>query len=144
MSPEKTLDDYFRDWEGEAFGYGYGTGEEHTLAALKQFFGLLEDGRSYHYRDLEAVMTPTVAWLMINALCKDGVVEYGTSPRNAWLDARGVRLKTYVDGKSLDELREIIHYDHDSYAHCYKDACNCGPDGYDKARVCPNPFWRDR
>lgn len=25
---------------------------------------------------------------------------------------------------------------------CYPDACNCGPNGYEKGRVCVNPFWQ--
>lgn len=33
--PERTLESYFADWESSAFGLGYGTGEPHTLAALK-------------------------------------------------------------------------------------------------------------
>jgi hypothetical protein len=137
----KTLDDSFIDWEGEAFGFGYGSGEEHTLGALKQFFGLLEDGRSYDYRCLEREMTPTVAWLMINALCRDGIIDYGVSPRHGWLAENGQRLKTYVDGKTLAELQAVLHVGQD-HIHCYKDACNCGPNGYEKGRVCANPFWR--
>ena len=30
----KTLEDNFVDWEGHVFGFGYGTGEPHTLSAL--------------------------------------------------------------------------------------------------------------
>ncbi len=24
---------------------------------------------------------------------------------------------------------------------CDRVNCNCGPQGYEKGRVCPNPFW---
>lgn len=136
----KSLADYFIDWEATAFGFGYGTGEQHTLGALKQFFSLLKDGRSYDYRELETAMSPATAWLMINALCRDGVVEYGTSPRFGWLDPRGERLKAYVDDKTLDELYEVLSIDQE-HPVCYKDACNCGPNGYDPKAICQNPFW---
>lgn len=137
---QKTLDEYFRDWEGHVFGFGYGTGEEFTLGALLAFFSLLKDGRTYDYKDLENGMTPPVAWLMINILCRADVVEYGTSPRFGWLTRKGERLRDYLAGKTLDQVLEVIPADQE-YAHCYPDACNCGPDGYEAGRVCQNPFW---
>ena len=135
----KTIDESFLDWESEAFGYGYGTGEEHTLGALRDFMLAIPE-RQYDYEVLENALTPRVAWLMINALCKDGVIEYGTSPRYGWLTPAGERLRAYVLSKTVDELYEI-RSDDDDYVNCYKTACNCGPEGYDPNRVCDNPFW---
>lgn len=99
----KTIEQYFADWESNAFGFGYGTGEPHTLAALKGFFGAMgrnDNPDAYDYRTLEAALTPTVAWLMINALCREDVIEYGTSSRGGWLTPTGKALKTFVDSKS--------------------------------------------
>lgn len=138
----------FADWEGCAFGFGYGTGEEHTLRALKGFFDQIgidpERPRAYDYERLEEALGPQVAWLIINALCRHGVgvIEYGTSPRYGWLTTEGEALKKFVDARTVAELEEICSSrSHDA---CYPDACNCGPDGYEKGRVCPNPFWRRR
>ena len=143
----KTLDESWIDWEGHFFGFGYGTGEAHTIPAIKRFFELCpetdRDGSSaYDYRVLEAGLGPVVAWLLINRFAGHGVdvLEYGVSPRFAWLTDRGKRLKAYLASKTADELIELTHHDQD-YSPCYPDACNCGPNGYEKERVCDNPFW---
>lgn len=129
--PSKTPEEYFRDWEGNAFGYGYGTGEQHTLPALKTFFDLCIEGEyqcGYDYGKLEAALSPTVAWLLINALCKCDVIEYGSSPRRGWLTKKGKRLKQFVSERTCDELYELVCRD-DSYTPCYyggaKDAHKC-------------------
>jgi hypothetical protein len=142
-SYRKTEDEHFTDWESWAFGFGYGTGEPHTLTALKEFFALVPAEGGYDYQVLEAGLTPTVAWLLINALCRFpvDVLEYGTSPRYAWLTAEGRRLKAFVDGHSIDDLVALTSRD-ENYTHCGPDYCNCGPDGYQKGRICPNPFWK--
>lgn len=138
----KTIDAYFRDWEGTAFGYGYGTGEEHIVPALKQLFAAIPE-RSYDYEVLEAAVGPTVAWLLINVLCKRDIFEYGTSPRYGWLTDKGQRLKAYLDGHTIDELHEALQIDQEETPPCYPDACNCGPKGYDPKAKCANPFWCD-
>ena len=140
----KTLEENFADWEGHVFGYGYGTGEPHTLAALKTFFecvGARADFRGYDYDNLERTLSPTAAWLMINALCHAGAIEYGTSPRHGWLTDKGERLKHFVGKHSVDRLVAICCERDESYIHCYPNACNCGPRGYEAGRVCANPFW---
>ncbi|GAG02270.1 unnamed protein product, partial [marine sediment metagenome] len=38
----KTIEEQFIDWESEVFGFGYGSGEEHILKALKEFFETIE------------------------------------------------------------------------------------------------------
>lgn len=143
---QKTQGEYFRDWEGNSFGYGYGSGEPHTIPALRRFMELCDEppyGHSYSYERLEAELTPAVAWLLISALCKADIIEYGTSPRFAWLTKKGERLKRFMLSHTDDELVEIACSHDESYTHCYPDACNCGPGGYEKNRVCPNPFWRE-
>lgn len=136
----KTLDDYFVDWEAFVFGYGYGTGEPYTIKALVDFFGCLTGGRSYDYKRVEAALGYSTAWLMINILCKADIFEYGCSPRNAWLTDKGERLYRFVATKSVEELVDLTAKD-ENYDHCYPDACNCGPDGYEKGKICKNPFW---
>lgn len=140
----KTLEEYFRDWEGDTFGFGYGSGEEHTIPALKSFLELCIEpplGHSYNYTKLEAALTPAVAWFLINALCKADIIEYGTSPRYAWLTGKGERLKEFVSKYTAEQLVEIACNHDENYSHCYPDACNCGESGYEKGRICQNPFW---
>lgn len=131
----KSLDDFFRDWEGEALGFGYGTGEPCTLKALKDFMSAIPK-RSYDYHVLEVTLTPTVAWLMINILCKEHALNYGVSPRFGWLDPNGEELKRYVDARSVEELVTIVQDCDDTTNFCYKTHCNC-----DDTERCLNPFW---
>ena len=139
----KSQNDYFCDWESHVFGYGYGTGEEHVLRALKTFFANTtidhdSDGpRGYSYETLEAALTPPVTWLLINTFCHADIIEYGTSPRYAWLTEQGERLKTFVDSKTIEELENICGPAPDYYT-CSPHHCNCddGP--------CDNPFWVSR
>lgn len=142
----KSIEENFADWESTVFGFGYGSGERHILAALKEFMAAI--GRddlptAYDYEVLEKAVTPTVAWLLINALCKYsvGVIEYGSSPRYGWLTKRGIALKAFIDSKSLDDLVKLSTERTEDSTVCYPDACNCGPHGYVKDRKCPNPFW---
>lgn len=142
----KTIEESFADWEGHVFGFGYGTGEQHTLGALKAFMaavGKPDLPNGYDYERLEAACGPAVAWLLINALCRHTVdiVEYGTSPRFGWLTPEGERLKAFIDSKTVDELYEITAGRPDDYVPCYPDACNCGINGYEEGRKCANPFW---
>jgi hypothetical protein len=143
----KTIEESFVDWESSAFGLGYGTGDEHVLRALKSFFaafGNEDRPNSYDYRKLEAAVTPAVAWLLINRLCQTDIIEYGTSPRFAWLTPEGEALKAFIDSRSVEELEGIVCNTTEDSNICYPDACNCGPNGYEKGRVCQNPFWRKR
>ncbi len=136
----KTLDDYFTDWEGAAFGYGYGTGEEHTIPALRAFLRACPNEGNYDYQVMEKELGGAVAWLLINVLCHADMIEYGTSPRFGWLTTKGRRLRTFALERTADELIRLMGRDED-YHPCYQGACNCGPDGYEKGRVCQNPFW---
>lgn len=139
--PTKTIEQNFADWESTAFGFGYGSGEEHVLTALKRFFeafGAHDRPCSYDYQKLEEAVTPAVAWLLINRLCQLDIIEYGTSPRFGWLTKEGESLMAFVRSKTADELAEIAA-NHDDV--CYPDACNCGPEGREEGRICFNPFW---
>lgn len=140
----KTLDENFTDWENEAFGFGYGTGEAHTTLALKTFFASIPpdggDSRLYDYRNLEAALTPAVAWLLLNVMGHQDIIEYGSSPRFGWLTPQGYALKAFVDSKTADELYDLTVRD-ENYSGCSRDACNCRPRGYQAGVKCVNPFW---
>lgn len=141
----KTIEQSFADWEGSAFGLGYGSGEPHVLPALKAFFaafGRDDLPNAYEYKRLEAAVTPPVAWLLINALGKAGVIEWGTSARYGWLTPHGDRLKAFVDAHTADQLVEICCSQTEDDFPCYPNACNCGPNGYEEGRKCGNPFWK--
>ena len=140
----KTLDENWIDWESNAFGFGYGTGENYTIPALKKFMDLVPLEGCYDYQLLEKEMTPLVAWLFINLLCHHRIdmLEYGTSPRGAWLTSRGKALKEYMATKTVDELTNLTSHD-ENYCNCYPDVCNCGPKGYQKGLHCFNPFWEE-
>ena len=139
----KSIDEHFIDWEGSAFGFGYGTGEPHILSALRRFFEILENERSYDYRNMEAEFGPLSAWLLINALAtrNGNVIDYGTSSRFGWITTAGEKLRDFVMSPSADELVEMVCSTTEDYIHCYPDACSCGPNGYVEGRKCNNPFW---
>lgn len=139
----KTLEQSFIDWHGSAFRFGYGTGEEHIIPALKSFLECCPATSCYDHRDLEKLLTPTVAWLLINILCQQNILEYGSSPRFAWLTDEGIALKNFISSKTIDELYEAVMVN-ENYIHCYQDACNCGDDGYQDGVKCVNPFWHQK
>lgn len=137
----KTPAQYFADWEGDTFGCGYGTGEPHTITALSGFMSVCPEKGNYDYADLERALSPATAWLLINALCKARIIEYGTSPRYGWLTPAGVALKDFMSTQTLPQLIEAA-CGHDD--PCYPDVCNCGPDGAGPEWRCDNPFWRHK
>ena len=140
----KTLSEYFRDWEADTFGFGYGTGETFVLLALKTFFAAIgreDSSRSYDYEKLEQAVTPIVAWLLINALCRKGIIDYGTSPRYGWLSTGGEELQTFIKECTTEELYDICTNHDENYIHCGKNYCNCDPDVSDNHK-CANPFWK--
>lgn len=136
----KTIEEYFTDWESHVFGYGYGTGEQYTIDVLRVFMEFADP--RYDYRILGQGMGAHAAWLIINILCHADIIEYGSSPRFGWLTAKGKRLHEFMSKKSRADLIAYTQRD-PSYSHCYPNACNCGPEGYDANLVCPNPFWLD-
>ena len=138
----KSLPEYFRDWESYAFGFGYGTGEQHIIPALRTFMETVAADGLYDYRDLEFALGPLPAWLLINALAGDvgAIIEYGTSPRFGWLTEGGKKLREFILSHTDDQLYEFTFCTGDDVI-CYPDACNCGPKGYEKDRICANPFW---
>ncbi len=135
----KSNADYFADWEGHAFGFGYGTGEAHVLSALKLLMAAVGDEDSadaYRFEALETAVGHAVAWLLINRLCTVGILEYGTSPRYGWLTEWGVALRDYLASRSAGELCDDVIGRDENYHHCYQDRCNC-----DGPTPCQNPFW---
>lgn len=141
----KTPESYFADWESHVFGLGYGSGERFVLMALKGVFSAVGcNGRpnSYDYRNLEEAVTPTVAWLLINVLGRNNLIEYGTSTRFAWLTKEGEALKAFVDSKTVDELVDIC-CSREDLDYCWPEGCNCGPQGHEAGKFfCDNPFWK--
>ena len=143
----KSLDDYFADWEGHAFGFGYGTGEDFILPALKQFMSAIGRGpdlpNGYDHETLAEACGSANTWFLINRLCQINMIEYGTSPRYGWLEDEGMRLKAYTDSHTAEQLINIVCDRPDDYIGCYPDVCNCGPH-FIEGPVCPNPFWPGR
>lgn len=140
---KKTEAEYFRDWENHAFGYGYGTGEPYTLAAIKMFLENCNhtENHGYDHQKLEAILGPVVTWLLISRFCQLMLINYGGSPRGGWLEGPGVLLKEFVSKHTVEELVEIVtDFTPMEYAHCDPGFCNCG-DEVVIGKVCPNPFW---
>lgn len=133
----KTDDQYFCDWEGAVFGYGYGSGEPHVIPALRTFMTTIDDGRSYDHGDLEVALGAVTAWLLINALCKADIIDYGTSPRFGWLTRKGQRLRDYMLARTEEQLVDLVCTQDEEYLECDPKVCNCG------FLACPNPFWSD-
>lgn len=143
-----TKDKHFIDWFSNVFGYGYGTGERPVLEALNVL--MIECAPSeetgeivpYNYRNLEAALGASAAWLLINALCKDDILTYGSSPRFAWLTRRGEMLREFMSRHTLDELEEILDVDIDTdsdnfYYRCFPGCCTCMPE----KEACNNPMF---
>lgn len=140
----KNLEQNFSDWEKSVFGFGYGSGEPHVIPALRSFLALCtgNGATSYNYEQAERELGAPVAWLIINALCNADAIEYGTSPRFGWLTLKGQALQQFMLARDLDTLITLAcGPDEDEYDTCYPDACNCG--GYEKGKVCVNPFWQE-
>ncbi len=133
----------FIDWFSENFGYGYGDGELYIIPALKGFLENCPADGNYDYRVLEEKVGKAETWFLMNTLCKEDIIEYGTSPRFGWLDPKGKLLKTFMENKTADELYDMVMVDSD-YIHCYHNACNCGPNGYEKDKKCDNPLFHER
>lgn len=120
---------YFCDWESRVFGAGYGSGERPIMEALKTFFNLLENERNYDHEVLEKELGKTVTWLLINALDKGNVIEWGTSARYGWLTSCGELLRRYVKNKTTEQLYEVLMSDHEPICMCdgeIKDHEDCG------------------
>lgn len=133
----KSLEEHFRDWENDTFGYGYGSGEGHVLGMLKVFLAAVPPQGGYDYEVLEKAVTAPVAWLLINALAHDDMIEYGTSPRFGWLTPQGNALSEFMSARSVEQLEKLTWVG-EEYVHCYPDHCNCS----DEDCRLRNPFWQ--
>ena len=141
MADVVVTEKHFREWEQEAFGYGYGTGETYILPALHAFFLHLEDGHAYTAATMEEGLGGTAAWLLINVLCRTQMLDYGTSPRFGWLTRQGQRLRDYVLSKTPEELYEIVTQDMDpAQPLCSRTFCHC-EDGMETAGCRHNPLF---
>jgi hypothetical protein len=144
----KSVDQHFRDWFNEPFGYGYGSGEESILYQLRAMVELLhwnEQGKNYtyDYKELEDGLGEATAWLLINALCKNGDIDYGTSPRYGWFYGCRKTLVDYIKSHEVEDMYNVVaDYDSD-YHHCSEDYCDCYPSGQRHERCRFNPFWND-
>jgi len=108
----------FCRFESDFFGFGYGSGEEHFIKALKDFISLVPlDEGTYDYMELERNLGASVAWLLIAILCrnpidkrlaKDCIIDYGTSTRFGWLTSYGKELKEYIDSKTSSNLLDVL------------------------------------
>lgn len=143
---QRTIDDHFIDWMSENISRGYGSGEPHTIPALRKFLSLCNTGyysTSYDYERLEEALDPAAVWLLIDVLCRADIVEYGTSPRYAWLTPEGIKLRDYMLSKTEEELILLVCNTEDN-DYCTDTFCNCGEKGYSKKKLCFNPFWKNK
>lgn len=144
----KSLEKYFADWESHVFGFGYGSGERPVMRSLKMFFSAVGDERgpnSYEYKRLEGACGDSIAWLLINTLADNDIIEYGTSPRYGWLTKEGEQLKAFLDSKNVDELVDVVCNLDEENDYCWPGGCNCGPNGHEAGKIfCNNPFWKRR
>ena len=102
------IEEHFIDWEGHVFGLGYGTGEHHIIPALKAFLAEIPHEGAYDHEVLEKRLGGAVTWFLITTLCKADILEYGSSPRFAWLTPQGQRLKSFIDARSAEELIGLL------------------------------------
>ena len=97
----------FVEFEERVFGYGYGSGEEPILEALRVFVSTIPEGeRQYDYRVIEHELGAPTTWLLINALCNSDYIDYGTSPRFGWID--NDELLDYIRNHSVDEMIKAL------------------------------------
>lgn len=136
----KLTDKNFIDWFSENFGYGYGTGECYTIPALRKFIKECPEDGNYDYKVLEQKCGDVTAWLMMSVMCREGILEYGTSPRYGWLGEKGKMLREYMLNKTSDELYDLVMTD-EGYTHCSPESCNCGLNGYEESKKCDNPLF---
>lgn len=140
----KTIEQHFYDWFSGVFEYGYGSGDEPMLVALRDFMTCCKPPNgSYDYRDLEAKMGKIVTWLMINTLCHAGIIEYGTSPRFGWLTPQGNAVRTYLCDRPWEQVtaayETIQTMECGDYVSCFPDHCNC-----EEGHKCANPFFKNK
>jgi hypothetical protein len=126
---------HFKDWEDAVFGYGYGSGEQHTVPALRQLLELTDKRGGYVYTTMEEALGPVAAWLLLNVLLHADILEYGVSPRFGWLTGKGTLLREFMLAHGADELVKIVNDEPDDYVHCLPDYCNCTGEN------CNNPLF---
>lgn len=123
---DHTIEQHFTAWHNEIFPFGYGTGEEHTVYALREFMlatELSDSGNyAYEYDKIEKKIGKVACWMLINILCKCDIIEYGSSPRFAWLTKNGSSLRNFLAKKTLEELYDLAcDFDEDVDSTIQKD-----------------------
>ena len=137
---KELTDKNFIDWFSYNFGYGYGNGEQYIIPALKGFLDSCQSSGNYDYEEIEKSIGKAETWFLMNTLCGENIIEYGTSPRYGWLTEKGRLLKEYLSKNSWEVLYDIVMVD-ESYIHCSKNYCNCGEKGYEEGKKCDNPLF---
>jgi hypothetical protein len=147
LREEVVTDKHFREWEQEAFGFGYGTGEAYILPILSRFFRALTHGvgshNAGHYdaERLAAQLGDAHTWFLLNVLCRMDVIAYGTSPQYGWLTTLGQRLFSYVRVRTPHQLYAIVTQDGEpAQPLCSRTSCHC-PDGSDTQGCQHNPLF---
>lgn len=98
----------------EMCGYGYGTGEYVIVPLIKKFLTLCKaNDYKYDHSEIEKKLGQAITWFLINGLCKLDVIEYGTSPRFAWISGDKEDLVHAIVKSSDDELYKIATMDFD-------------------------------
>ena len=99
----------------ESAWFLYGDLDEYFDGFLRRVFA--KDLRDWGFSDVELEPTFAVAyWLLISELVRLDLVEYGTSPRGAWLTEKGERFKSLVmkhDG-AIAQAEDFIHKKYNS------------------------------
>ena len=97
-----------------------------SCRCLQTFLACIKD-ESYPAADLETRLNPTITCVaFINALCRVGILEYGTSPRYGTLTYKGQQLREYMLSKAPEALYAIATQEFDpTDPLCSPGFCNC-------------------
>lgn len=88
----------------------YGDLEEHFDIFLRTVFS--HELKEWGFGDVKMSPDFTVAyWLLISELNRLGLVDYGTSPRGAWLTEKGEKFKKLVmkNNDAIAQTEEFIY-----------------------------------
>lgn len=90
---QETLQEKFREKIEDTDMLCYGDIEPHLDAYLPKFFAV--EVKEVGFND-EHSMNTLEFWFVVSWLVKMDFLEYGTSPRGAWLTREGQEFKNYV------------------------------------------------
>lgn len=100
----------------DKLGWGAYGGDEALYPALRSFLMWCTPSEgsgvpAYDYRDVSEVIGAAAAWLLVYALVRADLVEYGTSPRFGWLTPEGCWLRDYVKNRTPEQLADVHQAD---------------------------------